>query len=467
MKQDTLLCTSGTSGCEQQALVSNVHVDMSKASADGRLHDPKTRIRFTAQNPKRKGSDSWKRYEVYKKAETVAEALSLGCKKGDLLHDQSKGYLIIAQDPAMQQLRPPTAGSAPAKSSNLLNRLVANKPNVDEVARSVLPPREISSGSGASDRRQPASPLWKRPAEALLSPRKKAKTEVGEAGDVEVQYQDVISHVAESVQAFQKAADCPDEERNPPKCLKVGEVGDVEVQYQDVVTQVAENVQAFKKAADCPDEDVASTVPDESEEQDLQPADRKQQQQQSQQRAEGGEEDGAPSAAGALNHALPDEAQDLVFLTEHDGSRNSAARWLKDDSLENGDEKVTLLGGKQRRECSWTCGAAEFLDDLAGAIGYKLLFLLFVVEHVNRGFVADFSGQAESYVYKTKLASKVSISKLPWALKPVVGLISDVMPIGGYHKAPYMIGAVFVGSAAFLAAGAVPHSMLPVSLLPC
>ena len=67
----------------------------------------------------------------------------------------------------------------------------------------------------------------------------------------------------------------------------------------------------------------------------------------------------------------------------------------KEDSLENGDEKVTLLGGKQRRdfiapfakqtlpwlqpegcpessphfapgECSWTCGAAEFLDDLAG-----------------------------------------------------------------------------------------------------
>ena len=56
---------------------------------------------------------SFGRYEVYKKAETVAEAgmyrgkpgfltclnkaLSLGCKKGDLLHDQSKGYLIIAQ----------------------------------------------------------------------------------------------------------------------------------------------------------------------------------------------------------------------------------------------------------------------------------------------------------------------------------------------------------------------------------
>ncbi|CAE7560425.1 para [Symbiodinium sp. CCMP2592] len=94
---------------------------------------------------------------------------------------------------------------------------------------------------------------------------------------------------------------------------EVGEVGDVEVQYQDVVTQVAESVQVFKKAADCPDEDVASTVPDESEEQDLHLADRKQllscgdskiydrddtnvgdvlrQQQQAQQSAEGGEED--------------------------------------------------------------------------------------------------------------------------------------------------------------------------------
>ncbi|CAE7470986.1 unnamed protein product, partial [Symbiodinium necroappetens] len=404
-------------------------------------------------------------YEAYKKAETVAEALSLGCKKGDLVHDQSKGYLIIAQDPA-KQLRPTTAGSAPAKSSNLLDRLVAKKPTVDEVARSVLPPREIScsSDSGASDLRQPASPMRKRPAEALLSPRKKPKTEVGEVGEVE--------------------AESP-----------------VTMNYQDIVTQ-AKSVQIFKKAVDCPDEDVASTVPDESEEQDLQLTDRRQQPHQAQQRAEGGEEDGAASAAGlehflaastpsgemlrqpgALNQALANEVQDLIFKFLADHPKLPSRRDLSheshektgmmdlEDSLENGDEKVTLLGGKQRRECSWTCGAAEFLDDLAGAIGYKLLFLLFVVEHVNRGFVADFSGQAESYVYKTyavpapRVQIYSGISKLPWALKPVVGLVSDVMPIGGYHKAPYMIGAVFVGSAAFLAVGAVPHSMLPVSLL--
>ena len=49
----------------------------------------------------------------------------------------------------------------------------------------------------------------------------------------------------------------------------------------------------------------------------------------------------------------------------------------------------------------------------------------------------------------------------PGSLKGLPGFENS----GGYHKAPYMIGAVFVGSAAFLAVGAVPHSMLPVSLL--
>eukprot|EP00438_Fugacium_kawagutii_P032871 Skav216130 [mRNA] locus=scaffold1946:314836:315624:+ [translate_table: standard] len=62
------------------------------------------------------------------------------------------------------------------------------------------------------------------------------------------------------------------------------------------------------------------------------------------------------------------------------------------EEKENDDESgetVSLLNGKQRRECSWTCGIAEFIDDLGGtqrdtaesAVGYKLLILLFFVEH--------------------------------------------------------------------------------------
>ena len=52
---------------------------------------------------------------------------------------------------------------------------------------------------GASDLRQPASPMRKRPAEALLSPRKKPKTEVGEVeaeSPVTMNYQDIVTQVA-------------------------------------------------------------------------------------------------------------------------------------------------------------------------------------------------------------------------------------------------------------------------------
>lgn len=55
------------------------------------------------------------------------------------------------------------------------------------------------------------------------------------------------------------------------------------------------------------------------------------------------------------------------------------------------------------------------------------------------------------------------ITQLPWALKPVVGLVSDMLPIGGYHKFPYMIVSVMAGSLALLAIGLLPQSVLPVS----
>eukprot|EP00931_Biecheleriopsis_adriatica_P104372 TRINITY_DN79056_c0_g1_i1.p1 TRINITY_DN79056_c0_g1~~TRINITY_DN79056_c0_g1_i1.p1 ORF type:complete len:303 (+),score=62.43 TRINITY_DN79056_c0_g1_i1:36-944(+) len=52
-----------------------------------------TRIRFKQDNPKRSGSAAHERYEKYKVATTVAEAVELGAWTGDLSHDQKQGYL--------------------------------------------------------------------------------------------------------------------------------------------------------------------------------------------------------------------------------------------------------------------------------------------------------------------------------------------------------------------------------------
>lgn len=75
--------------------------------------DPAWAALFAKENPKRPGSSSAERYEVYKRAKTVGEALRLGATPGDLQHDFRRGY-------ARRLDRAEVAGVAPKdlRSSN-------------------------------------------------------------------------------------------------------------------------------------------------------------------------------------------------------------------------------------------------------------------------------------------------------------------------------------------------------------
>ena len=37
-----------------------------------------------------------------------------------------------------------------------------------------------------------------------------------------------------------------------------------------------------------------------------------------------------------------------------------------------------------------------------------------------------------------------AVAIIPFALKPLVALMSDAFPIGGYHKLPYVVGSLGV-----------------------
>ena len=50
-------------------------------------------IEFVQTNPKKVGGTAFHRYEKYKAAKTVKEALSLGAAKGDVLYDWAKGFI--------------------------------------------------------------------------------------------------------------------------------------------------------------------------------------------------------------------------------------------------------------------------------------------------------------------------------------------------------------------------------------
>ncbi|CAK9055762.1 Probable folate-biopterin transporter 3 [Durusdinium trenchii] len=85
--------------------------------------------------------------------------------------------------------------------------------------------------------------------------------------------------------------------------------------------------------------------------------------------------------------------------------------------------------------------------------------VLFSVQHLIKGFVANLSGRATPYLFKSfhVPAQEVQIWKTcifsPYILKPIFGLISDLLPIWGFHKGPYLFVASSGGVAAALALG--------------
>jgi len=113
-------------------------------------------------------------------------------------------------------------------------------------------------------------------------------------------------------------------------------------------------------------------------------------------------------------------------------------------------------------------GFFETLDNLNRHFGFELLSLLFVVQHLLKGFVHSLVGQAEPYVFRLyhvpapQMQIYQGISSLPWALKPMLGLVSDVLPVCGYNKAPYMLITTLFGAVALILVGVNPNDSMTV-----
>eukprot|EP00927_Polykrikos_kofoidii_P085520 TRINITY_DN9328_c0_g1_i1.p1 TRINITY_DN9328_c0_g1~~TRINITY_DN9328_c0_g1_i1.p1 ORF type:complete len:586 (+),score=88.95 TRINITY_DN9328_c0_g1_i1:87-1760(+) len=106
-------------------------------------------------------------------------------------------------------------------------------------------------------------------------------------------------------------------------------------------------------------------------------------------------------------------------------------------------------------------GFLDWLSKLEAVFGRPLLILLFVIQHCNKGFGSSFVGRATPYMYKSyntpapQVQIYSGITQLPWALKPIIGLVSDMFPVLGYNKAPYVVLVSAIAGAAFLTVGTV------------
>eukprot|EP00933_Yihiella_yeosuensis_P073573 TRINITY_DN82288_c0_g1_i1.p1 TRINITY_DN82288_c0_g1~~TRINITY_DN82288_c0_g1_i1.p1 ORF type:complete len:581 (+),score=107.14 TRINITY_DN82288_c0_g1_i1:192-1934(+) len=114
-------------------------------------------------------------------------------------------------------------------------------------------------------------------------------------------------------------------------------------------------------------------------------------------------------------------------------------------------------------------GKDSFLGDLQHHMGYQLLAVLFASQHLMKGFAAGFIAPCVPYLYGSykvpgpQMQIYSGVTQLPWAMKPVMGLLSDAFPIMGYNKAPYMLTASVFGMAGLMAIGSIPQDSLSVT----
>eukprot|EP00929_Paragymnodinium_shiwhaense_P121100 TRINITY_DN93218_c0_g1_i1.p1 TRINITY_DN93218_c0_g1~~TRINITY_DN93218_c0_g1_i1.p1 ORF type:complete len:556 (+),score=98.72 TRINITY_DN93218_c0_g1_i1:96-1763(+) len=112
-----------------------------------------------------------------------------------------------------------------------------------------------------------------------------------------------------------------------------------------------------------------------------------------------------------------------------------------------------------------------WLEELSANFTTKLLWMLVVVQWILKGFVFTFNIAALPWILRSyevpgpRMQLYSSVVMLPWALKPVIGLLSDLFPVWGYHKMPYMIASTMAALVSYFAVGIWPKEALQVHLV--
>jgi len=95
-----------------------------------------------------------------------------------------------------------------------------------------------------------------------------------------------------------------------------------------------------------------------------------------------------------------------------------------------------------------------FVRKLVDVFGEHLIVYLFASQHLLKGFVMSMVGAPQPWIFRQKnvagprMQVLSAVVTLPWAMKPVIGVVSDFFAIGGYNKAPYIILTSCLGVAA-------------------
>jgi folate/biopterin transporter len=118
----------------------------------------------------------------------------------------------------------------------------------------------------------------------------------------------------------------------------------------------------------------------------------------------------------------------------------------------------------------------KWVMKVSDAVSWQLVAFIFSCHFCLKGVTLGLVGQAGlpfSQQYLKLSAEETQrygiVAMFPWSIKPLVGMISDVLPIAGYHKRYYMFFVSILGACALAYLGAVEigpgHALVYVAAL--
>lgn len=131
------------------------------------------------------------------------------------------------------------------------------------------------------------------------------------------------------------------------------------------------------------------------------------------------------------------------------------------------DESTPLKAdGTEAKDPSLLREPAAWLQRLVNTYSSKLLAMVACTNHLLKGFVAGggdggLIGAPMEFLFKEHQVNGghmqvyMAMASSPWALKPLIGLISDSCPVFGYRKMPYILGTGILGLMGVAALGSV------------
>lgn len=115
----------------------------------------------------------------------------------------------------------------------------------------------------------------------------------------------------------------------------------------------------------------------------------------------------------------------------------------------------------------WTHSGWRIVTELIKTLGWRLFLSLIIFQHLIKGFVfgggsGGLVGIPIEYLFQSYAAHGMpnldaqsiqilrNVALTPWALKSLIGMVTDTLHLGGYNKVPYIFATVLASVAACL-----------------